>query len=287
MEVVSDLAGWRERCDDARHRELCVGLVPTMGALHAGHRSLMAAARAQCDVVVVSIFVNPLQFTDARDLENYPQTLEADLALCEAAGVDVVVTPRREEMWPVGHATLTLDGELTRMLEGRDRPGHFDGVATVVDKLFDLTGPCCAFFGEKDFQQLAVVRQLIAAHELPVTLVGCPIVRESDGLALSSRNVRLSAEGRRKALSLSVALRLAASTTFDTVGELRHALAGVMSSAGVVVHYVSVVDEESWSEVPDFAVPFGRVLIAGTVDGVRVIDNGPLGMKGRTSAARN
>src|SRR5271163_4894261 len=209
VQVVETAAGCREALQQARGAGHSVGLVPTMGALHAGHVSLMARARAECDTVAVSIFVNPLQFGDPDDVAHYPRTLQRDLAVCAKAGVDVVFVPSVTEMypsWPEPVATTVSVRGVSEGWEGASRPGHFDGVATVVAKLLSIAGPCRAYFGEKDYQQLAVVRQMSADLALPVTVVGCPIVREPDGLALSSRNVRLSPEEHRAAAVLSRAL---------------------------------------------------------------------------------
>jgi len=195
MDVVHTRADCTDALDRARAAGRTVGLVPTMGALHAGHTSLIARARAECDVVAVTIFVNPLQFGDPGDIAAYPRTLEHDLAACAEAGADLVFAPSVCEMypgWPAPPATTVSVRGVSDDWEGASRPGHFDGVATVVAKLFSVAGRCRAYFGLKDFQQLAVVRQLTEDLALPVELVGCPIVREPDGLALSSRNVRLS-----------------------------------------------------------------------------------------------
>src|SRR5208283_1836168 len=176
------------------------------GALHDGHTSLVARARAECDVVVVSIFVNPLQFGDPDDIARYPRTLERDLPVCAEAGADVVFVPSVTEMypsWPAAPSTTVSVHGVSDRWEGASRPGHFDGVATVVSKLFSIAGPCRAYFGLKDFQQLAVVRRVALDLALPVEVVGCPIVREADGLALSSRNVRLASRERSAATVLS------------------------------------------------------------------------------------
>ena len=200
VEVVESVAACRDLLDRARAAGRVVGLVPTMGALHHGHTSLLDRARAECDVVAVSIFVNPLQFGDAEDIARYPRTLERDLRVCAASGADVVFVPSVDEMypsWPDAPSTTVTVRGVSEAWEGASRPGHFDGVATVVAKLFAMAGPCRAYFGLKDFQQLAVVRRMARELSLPVEVVGCPIVREPDGLALSSRNVRLSASERR------------------------------------------------------------------------------------------
>jgi pantoate--beta-alanine ligase len=244
-----------------------------MGALHAGHASLIDAAVAHGDTPVVTIFVNPRQFSDAKDLATYPSTIEADLALARQHGAAVVVTPTVTAMWPAGVATTVSVAGPALGFEGDDRPGHFDGVASVVAKLFAVTGPCRAYFGEKDFQQLAVIRTMVRDLGFPVSLVSCPIIRDADGLALSSRNIRLSRQGRERALGLSAALRAAHERGPAPARELRRILVRTMMSSAVDVAYAEIVH-------PDSLVPFGpqesgrgRALIAGYVDGVRLLDN--------------
>lgn len=173
-----------------------IGFVPTMGALHSGHISLVSIARSMCECVVVSVFVNPTQFNDPKDLETYPRTFEADAELLKAAGVDAVLHPSVEEIYPEADDRVFAVGRVAEVMEGAHRPGHFNGVMQVVSRLFDIVRPDKAFFGEKDFQQIAVVRAMCRLINSPVEIVSCPIVRESDGLALSSRNVRLSKEQR-------------------------------------------------------------------------------------------
>jgi pantoate--beta-alanine ligase len=189
----------RETLDAARNSGKRIGFVPTMGALHAGHIALVERARADNDIVVVSIFVNPTQFNDPSDLKNYPRTPEADARMLEAAHCDILFLPEVVEMYPetaTGNSqTIQLNG-LDEVMEGRFRPGHFNGVVNIVSRLFNVIGECRAYFGEKDFQQLAVVRRMTHELSLPVEIVGCPIIRESDGLAMSSRNVRLTPEER-------------------------------------------------------------------------------------------
>ena len=281
VHVVETAAGCRETLEQARGTGRSVGLVPTMGALHAGHVSLMARARAECGTVAVSIFVNPLQFGDPEDIAHYPRTLDADLAVCAEAGVDVVFVPSVAEMypgWPVPVATTVSVRGVSEGWEGASRPGHFDGVATVVAKLFSIAGPCRAYFGEKDYQQLAVVRQLVADLSLPVDVIGCPIVREPDGLALSSRNVRLSPAERRAAVVLSRALAAGRSLLAQ----------GADYSSTVAEAMRRTVEEEPLVHL-DYAVAVGahdlvgrevmedpgavRLLIAADVGPVRLIDN--------------
>lgn len=194
-----------------------VGFVPTMGALHEGHLSLVRACREACDTTVVSIFVNPTQFNDPTDLKNYPRTEAADLALLEAAGVDFVFAPAVEEIYPEPDTRVFDFGGLDRVMEGEHRPGHFNGVGQVVSRLFEIVRPNRAFFGEKDFQQLAIIRHMTAQLGLPIEIVGCPIVRDTDGLARSSRNTLLSPEHRAAAPHIYAVLSEAAKSLRGTV----------------------------------------------------------------------
>lgn len=196
MKLFSGKAELKCFLSEARNKGLTVGFVPTMGALHPGHISLVARARAETDVVVCSIFVNPVQFNNADDLKKYPRTLASDMALLEPAGCDVVFNPGDEEMYPDEILEKFDFGQLDKVMEGRFRPGHFDGVAVVVKRLFDIVAPDKAYFGMKDFQQVAIVRSMMRQTNSAVELIACPIVRESDGLAMSSRNVRLSPPAR-------------------------------------------------------------------------------------------
>jgi pantoate--beta-alanine ligase len=209
--VLERIADARAACETARQAGKSVGLVPTMGYFHEGHRSLMRAAREADDLVVVSIFVNPLQFGPGEDLDAYPRDAGGDRAVAETEGVDVLFTPSVAEMYPESPLTTVHVSELTAGLCGASRATHFDGVTTVVTKLFAVVGPCRAYFGRKDAQQLAVVRRMAADLDLPVEVIGCPLVRERDGLAMSSRNAYLSVEERRAATVLARALRAAAS----------------------------------------------------------------------------
>ncbi len=281
MTVLETRAQCRERLETARAAGRVVGLVPTMGALHDGHVSLITRARDECDVVAVSIFVNPLQFGDPDDIAHYPRTLERDLLVCAEAGADVVFVPPVSEMypsWPERPAsTVTVRG-VSEFWEGASRPGHFDGVATVVTKLFATAGPCRAYFGLKDFQQLAVVRRLALDLSLPVEVIGCPIVREVDGLALSSRNVRLGAAERVAATVLARAL--AAGRAAVDAGERSGAVLGarmaevVGSEPLVALDYAVAVDVASLVESETVRDPQRtRLLIAATVGPVRLIDN--------------
>jgi len=281
MDVIETTAGCRTLLDSARAAGRTVGLVPTMGALHEGHISLIARAHQECDVVAVSIFVNPLQFGDPEDIAHYPRTFERDLALCAEAGAHVVFAPSVSEMypdWPDPPATTISVRGVSDEWEGASRPGHFDGVATVVAKLFAAAGPCRAYFGLKDFQQLAVVHRMASDLCLPVDVVGCPIVREPDGLALSSRNVRLSDTERSAAQALSRAL--AAGRSAVAAGErdgaaVRNAMCAVTDQEPLVdLDYAVAVDATTLDEVTTIVDPSTvRLLIAATVGPVRLIDN--------------
>jgi len=248
-----------------------VGLVPTMGALHAGHLANISAARQRCDAVVVSIFVNPMQFNQAADLARYPRPLEADLALCEQAGVDLVWAPDVETVYRGGPAQVWLAaGALADQMEGPHRPGHFDGVLTVVGKLLNSIRPDLAFFGEKDYQQLILVRRMVYDLDLDVQVMAVPTVREPDGLALSSRNVFLSAPERIRAAALNAALlagQAAAGSAEAVLGAARAVLAAV---EGIDVEYLEVRDPDL-GPAPEKGE--ARLLVAATVGHTRLIDN--------------
>jgi pantoate--beta-alanine ligase len=243
MLVLSTKAEFREYLENVRALGRTVGLVPTMGALHEGHLSLLRAAAADCDVVALTIFVNPLQFGEGEDLSAYPRPLDRDLELAEEAGADVVFTPSTDEMYPEPTLSTVHVDQLTLGMEGASRPTHFDGVATVVAKLFNIAGPSHAYFGEKDFQQLAVVRRMAADLDQPITVIGCPIVREADGLAMSSRNIYLSSSEREAATVISRALRAGAAMI----------LAGESDPAVIEAHMASIIEAEPLAEL-DYAV---------------------------------
>jgi len=271
------VAGVFAACEDARARGHGVGLVPTMGALHAGHGSLVRRARAERDLVVVSTFVNPLQFGDPADLTAYERDEGRDLEVLRGIGVDLVFAPSVEEMYPGGEPQVTVDpGPLGERLEGASRPGHFGGVATVVAKLFHAVGPCVAYFGEKDAQQLAIVRRMARDLSFPVELVACPIVREPDGLAMSSRNARLSAEQREAAgclfLALSEAAELARSGERDAAALVAAMAREVGATPEARLDYAAVVDEATFEEVRRIDGP-SRALVAARFGEVRLIDN--------------
>jgi pantoate--beta-alanine ligase len=243
MQVLSTKAEFREHLENVRALGRTVGLVPTMGALHEGHLSLLRAAAADCDVVALTIFVNPLQFGAGEDLSAYPRPLDRDLELAEEAGADVVFTPTTDEMYPEPTLSTVHIEQLAAGMEGASRPTHFDGVTTVVTKLFNIAGPSRAYFGEKDFQQLAVVRRMASDLDQPVTVIGCPIVRESDGLAMSSRNIYLSGPEREAATVIHRALR--AGAAMISAGERDPAL--------IEAHMASIIDAEPLAEL-DYAV---------------------------------
>jgi pantoate--beta-alanine ligase len=278
MEVLADVAD--VRCWRSAAREP-VGLVPTMGALHAGHLALVAAARERCASVIVSVFVNPMQFSPGEDLDSYPRDLPADLDLLRAAGVGMVFAPDAEVFTPTDNATTVSVSGVTERFEGASRPGHFDGVATVVTKLLNVAQPAVAFFGEKDFQQLATIRTMVADLNLPVEIAAIPIVRDADGLALSSRNVYLSADERERALGLSRALRRAAdawtgdahSWTGDADAARAVLRSALDATSGVAVDYADVVDEQTLVPLHGAGHRRGRALVAARVGSTRLIDN--------------
>ena len=276
MERLSTLSSWREFAQSTRDAGRRVGLVATMGALHDGHASLVRRARENRDVVMMTSFVNPRQFSDVADLARYPHTPQADLDLARACGVDALVTPALAEMWPDYPAdtltTVSVRG-LGDVLEGVGRPGHFDGVASVVAKLFALSGPCRAYFGEKDFQQVVVVRRMVRDLSLDVEVVGCLTQRDENGLALSSRNARLTPGGRTRANALSRALRAAKMRT-ASLDERRELMRDIMLEAGVEVAYADIVDPETLASLcENDATRDARAMVAGYVEGVRLIDN--------------
>jgi pantoate--beta-alanine ligase len=274
--TLHDVDDVRRCCDDARRAGRAVALVPTMGGFHEGHRSLLRAARADADLVVVSVFVNPTQFGPDEDLDAYPRDLAADAAAATAEGVDVLFAPSVDAMYPTSpRTTVHVDG-LTAGLCGASRPTHFDGVATVVTKLFSIVGPCRAYFGRKDAQQLAVVRRLVADLNLPVTVVGCPLVRDADGLALSSRNTYLDAEGRRAAAVLHRALVDAAAAVQAgerDAGAVRgRAAQTIAAEPGVRLDYAELVDATTVQPVTRVAGDL-VLAVAAYVGPTHVIDN--------------
>ena len=274
--MVTTVAELRAELDAARHAGGRVGLVPTMGYLHDGHVSLMTAAVAANDLTATTIFVNPLQFAPTEDLAAYPRDLAGDTARCEAAGVGVLFTPSVEEMYPVPIQTTVSVAGITQTMEGASRPTHFAGVATVVAKLFSLAGPCRAYFGEKDFQQLAVVRTMARDLSFPVDVVGCPTVREADGLAMSSRNAYLTAEERAAAPVLHWALQAGADAVRAGEGDpavVRDLVAGLIGAELLAeLDYAAVVDAATL-EVVDPLAGEVRLLAAARFGRARLLDN--------------
>lgn len=280
-QVVETIAGMRRATLAPRRQGESIGLAPTMGALHAGHLSLIERARAECDRVAVSLFVNPTQFNQAADLASYPRTFEADLAACERAGVDWLFAPSAEEMYPGEPRAFVEVEKLTQGLCGAFRPGHFRGVTTVVAKLFHIVQPGRAYFGEKDFQQLAVIRRMVRDLDFPVEIAPCPIVREPDGLALSSRNARLSPEERQAAVALSHALSSAQALVAGGATDaeaIRAASRAVLEAEPLArVEYLEIVDPETL-EPPARVERAVRMALAVWIGDVRLIDNAPLNL---------
>ncbi len=276
MRIVDTIAELRAVLDGDRAAGRSVGFVPTMGYLHDGHASLMRAARADTDVVVASIFVNPLQFGEGEDLDAYPRDLARDTELSAAAGVDVLFTPPVGEMYPRPVLTTVSVDQVSAGLEGASRPTHFAGVATVVAKLFSIVGPCRAYFGAKDFQQIAVVRRMAADLSLPVEVVACPTLREPDGLAMSSRNVYLSADERAAAPVVYTALRNGAAAIAAgerDAGAVRDLMAQIIDAEPLArLDYAEVVDAESFT-VPEPLSGNLRLLAAVRFGRARLIDN--------------
>ena len=277
MEVIRTVADTLAACAAAHAAGHSVGLVPTMGAFHDGHVSLMRRARAECDLAVVSIFVNPTQFSDPADLAAYPREEERDLATAEGLGFDVAFVPSIEQMYPTGAPVVTVDpGALGDRLEGASRPGHLRGVATVVAKLLNAVGPSRAYFGEKDAQQLAVMRWMVRDLAFPVEVVSCPTVREPDGLAMSSRNRRLTREGREAAgclfLALSEAAELARAGEPDAAVLVAVMAREIGATPEARLDYAVVVDEETFQEVRTLERS-ARALVAARFGDVRLIDN--------------
>ena len=278
MEIISTVAGLRELVSAQKKDGKTVGLVPTMGALHAGHISLIERARKDCDFVVVSVFVNPTQFNNPNDLATYPRTVEADCEKLAEAGVDVAFIPTVEEVYPEPDTRVFDLGPVAEVMEGAMRPGHFNGVAQVVSKLFDFVRPDKAYFGEKDFQQIAVIRRMVELEGFKLEIVPCPIKREADGLAMSSRNVRLTPEQR--AIAPAIHETLEASQDFASQGldleSVKEMVVGELNSTeGMEVEYFEIVDAdtmqpiENWSDAKSY--PVGCITV--WMGDVRLIDN--------------
>ena len=277
LSVIAEPAELRTALDGRRAEGQRVGLVPTMGALHAGHLSLIRRAVADCDTVAVSVYVNPLQFAPTDDLAAYPRDLEQDCHLAAEVGADVVFAPSVGQMWPEPPATVVRVEGVSVPLEGHARPGHFDGVATIVARLFGIAGACWAYFGEKDFQQLAVIRRMSRDLALPVEIIGCPIVRDPDGLALSSRNAYLTAGEREVAAHLYWALLAGRRAIEDDGLTEPDAVTAVMAAAvaatpAFTLDYAAAVDPADLS-VPSRLSGEVRLLVAARLGRARLIDN--------------
>ncbi|WP_294185450.1 pantoate--beta-alanine ligase [uncultured Sphingobacterium sp.] len=278
MEIFKTKASLQAYLQEARKSDQKIALIPTMGALHEGHLSLLNYAKPLSDIRVCSIFVNPTQFNDPKDLEKYPRPIENDIKLLEAVGCDILFLPTVDEMYPDKHEHWHIDlGELDQIWEGEKRPGHFQGVTQVVYKLFTLVQPHIACFGQKDFQQVMVIKRMIEMKNLPIQLAICPIIRDQDGLALSSRNMRLSEEGKRIALALSRSLTYVKDHINDAIalGEIKdQALKILTDTDGLSVEYFAICESTSLKEVDHIDFSKQHVaLVTAWVEGVRLIDN--------------
>ena len=280
-ELLHDKPALRAVCDAWRAQGQRIGFVPTMGALHAGHMSLVDAARKHgATRVVLSIFVNPTQFGPQEDFAKYPRTLTQDLALCDAAGLDVVYAPSVDTLYPAGFASHVEVDQITRLWEGTARPTHFRGVTTVVAKLLNMVGPCIAAFGRKDYQQWRVIERMARDLDMPVEILGCPILRDQDGLAMSSRNRYLSSSERQRAVAIVTGLR--AANAAYRAGERRAAELSGLVRAGVQkafdsIDYVALADAHSLVPCPERVDTAAVVLVAARLGRTRLIDNALLG----------
>lgn len=276
MQITGKISDVRSQVKEWKKQDLTVGFVPTMGYLHEGHASLMKRARAECDKVVVSIFVNPMQFGANEDLDSYPRDLEADSKLCESIGVDLIFHPEVEEMYAEGFCSFVDMNGLTKELCGKSRPIHFRGVCTVVSKLFNIVTPDKAFFGQKDAQQLAVIRRMVRDLNMDIEIVGCPIIREEDGLAKSSRNTYLNDEERKAALILSQTIRLGEKLVEEgekDAGKLVAAMKENIEKEPLAkIDYVEAVNMDTIEKV-DTIAPNTLVAMAVYIGKTRLIDN--------------
>ncbi len=274
--VIERIGELSSLLDAKREEGARVGLVPTMGALHPGHATLIERAAGECEVVCVTVFVNPLQFGPTEDFEAYPRDLEADVRTAESAGATVIFAPSVAEMYPGDQSTTVHVSGLTEVLDGLARPGHFDGVATVVAKLFAMTGRCRAYFGEKDFQQLAVVRRMAADLSFPIEIVGCPTARDHDGVALSSRNVYLNAEQRAAAPVLLRALKAGADLLAQGEHDperIRRRMASIIEAEPLAVLDQAEVVDPRTLRTPDTLVGEVVLFVAARIGPARLIDN--------------
>lgn len=274
--LAATVAQLRETLESVRRQGKRVGLVPTMGALHEGHLSLVRASKAECDYTVVTIYVNPTQFGPGEDLDQYPRTLQSDLDALAGCGADLAFAPANEEVYRTGHSTWVEPGSLAEPLEGRCRLGHFRGVATIVLKLLNMVGAQVAYFGQKDYQQALVIRQMVRDLDLAVEIRLCPIVREPDGLALSSRNAYLSPDARRRALVLSKSLQLARELVEQgelSASTITQRMREVIVTAGEAeIDYIALVDPDSLEPV-DRLTTRTLAALAVKIEDTRLIDN--------------
>lgn len=291
MIIFKSISELRKHLNSIRNQQKSIGFVPTMGALHKGHISLIDAAKAQSDVIIASIFVNPTQFNDINDLKNYPKDLDSDIQLLEKAGCNVLFAPEIGEMYTPGELELKKQqvadrswtegkivdfGILDKVMEGAHRPGHFNGVAQVVSKLFRIVEPHKAFFGQKDFQQVAIIRSMVKQLALPVEIITCPIMREADGLAMSSRNVRLTAVERKVAPRISNTLfKIKEERTNKSIAELKtYAEAEIGMEPTMHLEYFEIVNADTLEKISYFSQAKSAVAcIAVTIGTVRLIDN--------------
>ena len=278
MQILSAPADIHRAIRNARRQGQIIGCVPTMGALHAGHASLIERAHAECACVVTTIFVNPTQFGPNEDFSRYPRTLDADLEICRQAGADLVFTPAVSDMYSPNAETIVRVNRLSTVLEGAHRPGHFDGVTTVVAKLFLITEPDRAYFGQKDFQQQLIIRRMVRDLNFPVEIITCPIVRESDGLAMSNRNRYLSTTERQTATVISQALQFAQSLAAQhavSPSAVADALTERLTSVpGLELQYAVLADPDTLEEIPKNApIPAAVALVAARVGATRLLDN--------------
>lgn len=273
FETISQTRAW---ADQVRASGKTIGFVPTMGALHPGHISLVEKARSECDYVITSIFINPTQFNNSSDLDKYPRTLETDLLMLHAHGCDAVFAPEIAEMYPTlekGHWDFGL---VSSRLEGHFRPGHFDGVCTVVKKLFEIVTPHKAYFGEKDFQQLAIIRKLTVFEKMEIEIISVPTMREADGLAMSSRNMRLTPEQRQHALGISKTLFAMRENQHGDLSPAALEEFGkrmLSEEPGILLEYLKIVDGDSFEDLEAWNTQNPVVLFAGYVGEIRLIDN--------------
>lgn len=276
MKVFETISGIRNEILKLRGQGKTIGFVPTMGALHQGHLSLLNRSLSECDVSVVSIFVNPIQFNNKHDLEKYPRTLDDDCRKLEPAGCNIVFAPSVDEMYPEEANEHYDFGQLEKVMEGKHRPGHFNGVAVVVKRLFEICLPHKSYFGEKDFQQLMIIKALVEMEKLPVEVIGCPIIREPDGLAMSSRNIHLSSADRMIAPEIYKVLKWIREMAgeYSPASVVAEALVKINSLPGMEAEYIQIADEQTllpinkWGEAKNI-----RIFVATFLGGIRLIDN--------------